>query len=68
MPSTPKPKPSRPSEWQRYLAFSTEIVAILGLWRGLGYGIGKWLKGHPYGVLVGGILAVVHIFWRILKL
>lgn len=68
MPSTPKPKPNPPDSWKVLLTFGTEVLAILLGWIGVGYIADRYAGTRPFGLLVGGLLAVAHVLWRILRL
>lgn len=68
MPSTPKPKPNPPDSWKSLLAFGTEIAGILLGWLALGYLADRYAGTRPFGMLVGGLLAVGHVLWRIVRL
>lgn len=64
----PKPRPSPPDEWKRLLSLGTEFLALLALWIGLGYMANKYLDLHPYGLLIGSLIGVAHVLWRLLRL
>ncbi len=51
-----------------YLTFSTELVAILLIWGGLGYLSDRYGPTKPWGILGGLLIGVGHILWRIARL
>lgn len=64
----PKPKPSPLDNWRGLLTLGTEIVAILGLWLAVGYGLDRYLGWAPFGVLGGGLVGVLHVMVRLFRL
>lgn len=68
MPSTPKPKPRSPDDWRTALGLGAEITGTLTFWLLLGYLGDRYLELAPYGLLIGGLAGVVHIFWRLIRL
>lgn len=68
MPSTPRLRPRRSDDWRRALGLGAEIVSLLAIWLLLGYLANRYLGWHPYGWLVGGLMGVVHIIWRLIRL
>jgi F0F1-type ATP synthase assembly protein I len=51
-----------------YLAFSTELIAILVIWAILGYFLDKYGGTGPWGFLGGLLVGVGHVLWRIMRL
>jgi F0F1-type ATP synthase assembly protein I len=65
----PKPKKAPPAKnWMTYLAFSTELVAILGIWGVVGYFLDKYGGTGPWGFLGGLLIGVGHVLWRIMRM
>ncbi|MEN3040120.1 MAG: hypothetical protein ABDH66_01090 [Bacteroidia bacterium] len=64
-PSTPKPDSS--SGWRSIIGLGVEIVGIFLLWVGLGYLADKYGGLSPYGMLIGGLVGVGHILWRLIQ-
>ncbi len=65
----PKPRKTPPPKgWGAYLMLSTELMAILLIWGGLGYLLDKYGGTGPWGLLAGLLIGVGHILWRITRL
>ncbi|MCS7297134.1 MAG: hypothetical protein NZ611_02835 [Bacteroidia bacterium] len=67
MPSTLKPRRQWRGEERKLLSLGLETVAILGIWLGLGYAANVYLGWHPYGMLAGGVIGVLHVLWRLIR-
>ncbi|MDW8015808.1 MAG: hypothetical protein RMK19_07340 [Bacteroidia bacterium] len=39
----------------------------MGIWLGLGYAANVYLGWHPYGMLAGGVIGVLHVLWRLIR-
>ncbi|MEN2992214.1 MAG: hypothetical protein ABDH91_01495 [Bacteroidia bacterium] len=65
----PKPrlKPPSPAKGYGYLALATEIVALLGLWLGLGYLLQRYTAVGSLGLLLGGLVGIAHVLWHFLR-
>ena len=64
-----KPKKAPPAKnWMAYLAFSTELIAILVIWAILGHFLDKYGGTGPWGFLGGLLVGVGHVLWRIMRL
>ncbi len=66
MPKLKKAPP--PKGWMAYLTLSTELVAILLIWGGVGYLLDRYGPTKPWGLLVGLLIGVGHTLWRIARL